>query len=426
MGRPLNKKWFGNENTGGIAGSGVASVTINTAGTYTAGLPTVEFSAPNLAGGDTATGIVHGQALSAATTANGTAYRVGDVLTVAGGTRTSSATFPVGSITTLGTPTITNGGSLYDINSPTDGDKVTFTHANLSTPLIVRITAVSGSTATTIVVEQHGIWTGTGAFPTSMAGGVGGFTATTTAKVSPPGDTNGTGLVLGFTGSNWGVYSFGTVVAQGDYTAMPSNPVSFTGGNGTSAAADITFGVKNVEITDAGNGYTSVADAAPEFSSGTAAGTSVLTTSSGIPYTDNAFETILANAFIPTLPPAAGSEGYVSGTGGSSSVLADIVKQQATRRFRVETAQGIGYCNLVAGAPAAGQMTITATDSNSGKTYYVTKLTSRRATVVPYGAAGHLFPLVNGEPQSVHWTMTTTDTTYDSATTVIINNANNA
>jgi hypothetical protein len=424
MGRPLNKKWFGNENTGGIAGSGVASVTIDTAGTYTAGLPTVEFSAPNLAGagGDTATGIVHGQALSAATTANGTAYRVGDVLTVAGGTRTSSATFPVAAIIGLGTPTITNGGSLYDITDVNVGDKVTFTHANLTTALRVRITAVSGSTATAIVVEQQGIWNGTGAFPTSMAGGVGGFTATTTAR--PGGDDNGTGLVLGFTGSNWGVYSFGTVVAQGDYTAMPSNPVSFTGGNGTSAAADITFGVKSVEITDAGNGYTSVADAAPTFSGGgTAAGTSVLTTSSGIPYTDDAFETILANAFIPTLPPAAGSEGYVSGTGGSSSVLADIVKQQATRRFRVETAQGIGYCNLVAGAPAAGQMTITATDSNSGKTYYVTKLTSRRATVVPYGTAGHLFPLVNGEPQSVHWTMTTTDTTYDAATTVIINNA---
>jgi hypothetical protein len=418
MGRPLNKKWFGNENTGGIAGSGVASVTIDTAGTYTAGLPTVEFSAPNLAGagGDTATGIVHGQALSAATSANGTAYRVGDVLTVAGGTRTSSATFPVAAIIGLGTPTITNGGSLYDVTDVNNGDKVTFTHANLTTALRVRITAVSGSTATTIVVEQQGIWNGTGAFPTSMAGGVGGFTATTTAR--PGGDDNGTGLVLGFTGSNWGVYSFGTVVAQGDYTAMPSNPVSFTGGNGTSAAADITFGVKNVEITDAGNGYTTVADAAPTFSGGTAAGTSVLTTSSGIPYTDDAFETILANAYIP----AAGSAGYVSGTGGSSSVFADIIKQQATRRFRVETAQGIGYCNLVAGAPAEGQMTVTATDSDS-KTYYVTKITSRRATVVPYGTAGHLFPLVDGEPESVHWTMTTTDTTYDSATTVIINNA---
>jgi hypothetical protein len=417
MGRPLNKKWFGNENTGGIAGSGVASVTIDTAGTYTAGLPTVSFDPPAVSGGDTATGIVHGQALSAATSANGTAYRVGDVLTVAGGTRTSSATFPVAAIIGLGTPTITNGGSLYDITDVNVGDKVTFTHANLTTALRVRITAVSGSTATAIVVEQQGIWNGTGAFPTSMAGGVGGFTATTTAR--PGGDDNGTGLVLGFTGSNWGVYSFGTVVAQGDYTAMPSNPVSFTGGNGTSAAADITFGVKSVEITDAGNGYTSVADAEPTFSDGTAAGTSVLTTSSGIPYTDDAFETILANAYIPV----AGSEGYVSGTGGSSSVLADIVKQQATRRFRVETAQGIGYCNLVAGAPAAGQMTITATDSNSSKTYYVTKLTSRRATVVPYGTAGHLFPLVNGEPQSVHWTMTTTDTTYDAATTVIINNA---
>jgi len=421
MGRPLNKKWFGNENTGGIAGSGVASVTIDTAGTYTAGLPTVSFSAPNLAGagGVTATGIVHGQALSAATSSNGTGYRVGDVLTVAGGTRTIAATFPVASITTLGTPTITNGGSLYDITDVNVGDKVTFTHANLTTALRVRITAVSGSTATAIVVEQHGVWNGTGAFPTSMAGGVGGFTATTTAR--PGGDDNGTGLILGFTGSNWGVFAFGTVAVQGDYTVMPSNPVSFTGGNGSSAAANITFGVKNVEITEAGNGYTTVADAAPTFDGGAAAGTSVLTTGSGIPYTDDAFSTILANAYIP----ASGSIGYVSGTGGSSSVFADIVKQEATRRFRVETAQGIGYCNLVAAAPSEGQMTITATDSDS-KTYYVTKITSRKATVVPYGTSGHLFPIVNGEPQSVHWTMTTDtniDPTYDANTTVVINNA---
>jgi hypothetical protein len=67
MGRPLNKKYFGNRNTGstsvttddGIGGSGIASVTI--AGSwsgFTQATSTVTFSAPQLPGGVTATGTV--------------------------------------------------------------------------------------------------------------------------------------------------------------------------------------------------------------------------------------------------------------------------------------------------------------------------------------------------------------------------------
>lgn len=398
MGRPLNKKYFGNRNigTGGneagsgggqnfaddkIGGEGVGSVTINTAGTYTAGLPTVSFSTPALPGGVQTTGTVHGNALSAATTSNGTGYQVGDVLTVAGGTKTSAATFPVASITTLGTPGITNGGSLYDVNSGSDGDKVTFTHANLSTPLRVRITAVSGSTATSIVVEQHGVWTGTGAFPTTMQGGVGGFTATTTAKVSPPGDTNGNGLILSFTGSNWGVYSFGTVAVQGDYTAMPSNPASFTGGTGTGAAATVTFGVSGVVIDEAGSGYTNVADAAPTFSGGAAAGTSVLTTDSGVTNGMNAAGN-QENAII--------AYGYVDG----SRQIVDIIRQTNGRSYKIEGADGIvRSAKLVtdADANADDEMDITATDFGGG-TYRVAKLSGRKATLVRKGSGAWEFP----------------------------------
>tara|TARA_R110000868_G_scaffold733_1_gene5331 strand:- start:520 stop:1203 length:684 start_codon:yes stop_codon:yes gene_type:complete len=65
MGRPLNKKYFGNRNIGttgtaddGIGGEGVASATITGAGTgYTTG-NVATFSAPQLPGGVTATGTV--------------------------------------------------------------------------------------------------------------------------------------------------------------------------------------------------------------------------------------------------------------------------------------------------------------------------------------------------------------------------------
>ena len=67
MGRPLNKKYFGNRNIGstsvttddGIGGNGIASVTI--AGSwsgFTQATSTVTFSAPQLPGGVTATGTV--------------------------------------------------------------------------------------------------------------------------------------------------------------------------------------------------------------------------------------------------------------------------------------------------------------------------------------------------------------------------------
>jgi len=382
----INQKYFGNRNigTGGndttgplensqnygddrIGGEGVASVTINTTGGYTSGLPTATFSAPDLPGGVRATGIVHGNGLSAATTTNGTGYYVGDVLTVVGGTKVAAATFPVSAIVGLGTPGITNGGTLYDVTNGTVGDLVTFTHANLSQGLRVRITAVSGSTATSIAVEQQGIWTGTGAFPTSMAGGVNGFTATTTARAG--GDNNGTGLVLSFTGSNWGLYSFGTVVVQGDYTVAASNPANFSGGNGTGAAATITYGVSGIVVTEKGSGYTSVSDAAITFggvADGGAVATPVLTTDDGIPYSPTNQE----NAIIA-----------YANTDDNGSKIADIIKQRGTRRFKVKTADGIALCSLKSSAVSVeGEMTITATDS-AGGTYFVTKIGARRCTV---------------------------------------------
>jgi hypothetical protein len=378
MGRPLNKKYFGNRNIGttgtgddNLGGEGVGSVTIDASGGYTSGLPTATFSVPDLGGvgGVRATGIVHGNGLSAATTTNGTGYQVGDVLTVVGGTRTSAATFPVARIVGLGTPGITDGGTLYDVTDVNVGDLVTFTHANFPvTPLIVRITAVTGSTATAIAVEQQGIWTGTGAFPTSMADGVNGFTATTTARSG--GDDNGNGLILSFTGSNWGLYSFGTVAVQGDYTVAATNPVSFTGGTGTGAAATINFGVSGIEITEKGSGYISVSDAAITFGTvadGGAAATPVLTTENGTLYSAGNQE----NAIVP----------YAKTTSGGTSKVADIIRQASATRFQVRTADGTAVCALKASAVSAqGEMTITATDSDGG-TYFVTKIGNGKATI---------------------------------------------
>lgn len=141
MGRPLNKKYFGNKNSpytdfqgdttpdSGIGGS-VASVTLGTLGSYTT-RPTVTFSGPTLVGGVTATGTVTSEALSATVSggSGGSNYTVGDLVTIstAGGSATayvasvdagnSDAILTVnftgtgasrGSFTSLGTTTTTN------------------------------------------------------------------------------------------------------------------------------------------------------------------------------------------------------------------------------------------------------------------------------------------------------------------------------
>lgn len=66
--------------------------------------------------------------------------------------------------------------------------------------------------------------------------------------------------------------------------------------------------------------------------------------------------------------------------GGSSAINGgDIIKQEASHRYLVQNAQGIGQCKLVAtNSPAAGEMYIVATDAN-GSTYWVTKLTAHKA-----------------------------------------------
>ena len=59
---------------------------------------------------------------------------------------------------------------------------------------------------------------------------------------------------------------------------------------------------------------------------------------------------------------------------GSSAVVSDIMKQEASRRYLVRNGQGHGICKLVAkasGSLLAGEMNLIATDSASG-TYYVT------------------------------------------------------
>lgn len=195
------------------------------------------------------------------------------------------------------------------------------------------------------------------------------------------------------TGEGVGGEGVASVTIVGEFSGFTAATTTVTfsapqlaGGETATGTATIVAGaVTAIVITNSGSGYTSAptvtiadSDVGAEVTTGTA--TAVLT--SGGNARQNA---IAAYAFV---------------TGGSNK-LGDIVKQVSSRRYRVRTADGTMVCSLVTDgvANAAGEMTITATDS-SGKTYYVAKLTSRKAVLIPFGTAGHEF--VSGT--SVRWT----------------------
>lgn len=94
MGRPLNKKYFGNRNVGsttsttdsGIGGKTIASVTVGGTNNNYASFPTIAFAVPSTPGGERATGTVNAGVVSVSVAGGGTLYAVGDVLTIVGGT----------------------------------------------------------------------------------------------------------------------------------------------------------------------------------------------------------------------------------------------------------------------------------------------------------------------------------------------------
>lgn len=183
----------------------------------------------------------------------------------------------------------------------------------------------------------------------------------------------GTSATLTVTNAVLGVIQAGgvSITTAGVYTSITDlTALAVTGPGNDDATFNITgMKINTVTVTAGGSGYTSVPVVA-DTPDGNATLTAVLTTT-----TANA---IAISAFVPVAD------------GGSSAVVGDIVKQEASRRYLVRTAQGLGQCALVAAAPAAGQMTMTATDS-AGGTYYVTKLTANLAYLVKGDRTGTQF-----------------------------------
>jgi hypothetical protein len=154
-------------------------------------------------------------------------------------------------------------------------------------------------------------------------------------------------------------------VSTGTVTVLFSAP-QIPGGV-TASGTPVKTGntVTSVTINTAGTGYTAaptVVFAATVGTTGT--GVAVLTTT-----LQNAIKGL---AFVP----------------GGSAKLFDIKKQEGSKRYLVNTADGRAICKLVASPTiASGEMNIIASDTN-GSTYFVKKLTARRAVLVQSTATG--------------------------------------
>jgi hypothetical protein len=194
--------------------------------------------------------------------------------------------------------------------------------------------------------------------------------------------------VTNISGAN-AVFSVTTTGAsRGDALALAAIPQDTVGitltkidgpGTANTFLVDILFRVASVSITEPGSGYDGTETftfAKPGTTVGTVpAGTIVLTTGA-----ENAI-VIRANT---------------SGI-GSTGIVGDIVKQVSTRRYKVTTADGTGVVRIgTDDTPSTGFGYIVATAAG-GNTYYVTKLTRHKATLVTKTGDGAL----NG--QAVQW-----------------------
>lgn len=153
---------------------------------------------------------------------------------------------------------------------------------------------------------------------------------------------------------------------------------------GTQAAATVSMAngtVDVITITNAGAGYTAVP--------------TVTLTSTSTTGTTATFVATLANVVSNAIAISA----WIPG--GSSAKVGDIMKQESSRRYLVNTTDGVGQCKLVTDTPAEGQMTITATDSD-GNTYYVKKLTAHRAVLIQDTGSGFQF----ADDSAAGWNLT--------------------
>lgn len=272
------------------------------------------------------------------------------------------------------TPPIT-GESVSSVTVVTQGLYTTRATVSFSTPTSPGGVQAVGNTTMEVesVTAIGGTMTGYTVGQLLTINGAGGAIV----RVASIGGTGGDDvLTVDFTGGS-----------RGELAAALPTGARTTTSNGAGAGATLTlrWRVKSVNITTAGSGYVSVADAVPTFSNGVggagdaATGTAVLTSTN-------------QNSILVTADT------------GNGDAAADIIKQVSSRRYKVTDGTTTLVCKLAAsGSLAVGEMSIVATDSDTNE-YYVTKLTAHRALLTRKALNGSAYEFATGA--SVPWNLT--------------------
>jgi hypothetical protein len=374
MGRPLNKKYFGNRNIGvngydtvdynapadddKIGGEGIASILFSNPGNYINRLPTfASFSDPSLPDGVRAQTVLHSRAQNATplSGARGGGYAYGQIIT-----DTNGSTWRVTALRVVAVSKTANGSN-YDNDNDIVFDSAI--DAKWTTALTMSVDTNSAGALGNFTVTQYGVWTGSGA-PTHVI--------CTTANTRNGADQNASGAEFNL---DYGVesvelvasadYAYGTSYAYGASNVQVGATVP---AGGTGVQLDVGFGAHHIVVTQKGSGYIGSETVTFTTTSGggevTAVGTFVLTTDSGAVGSATNQE----NAIV--------AYGWVDG----AREIVDIIKQTSSRRYRLKGADGyVRSAILVAhSSNANSQVDVTAYDSDNNQ-YWVTKITAHKA-----------------------------------------------
>ena len=436
MGRPVNKKYFGNSNGFGIGGYTITAITVNTGtrGDYIVE-PTV-LAPTTLPNGVPVETQVHSRVLSATVGAGGSGYNFNDTLSVVGGTKTVTATFTL-TQTLLTGVVISNGGTGWTV-----GDSVTITNAGGANsafevteidggnaPVTLAGVTIASTTGNFTVGGTHAFTVGqkiiaTGGFTGGGGqGGITGYTSGPTTYYVIGSPTTGAFVLSSSAGGSaldttvggtsgvtftWTPGEITDVNITTPGTRVTTNPGALSPSAGTGnvkAGATFTFGwgVKTM-IRNVLGDYTVIPTNPAYLTSGTGSGStatihwqvlSVTVTNSADNrgYAENTSTNVTFSAGVATA--AVNTVTYTETTSDQPVILArawisgarkdvDIVKQRSSRRYLVDADDSNDevIAELTAGTSSAdGEMDLTAFDS-SGYEYWVTKLTSRKALLI--------------------------------------------
>lgn len=390
MGRPLNKKFFGNTNDDAISttyddhigGEGLAIVYVDNGGNYFDRLPDVTWNTPSIPSGVTAGGYVIDKAKEAVVLASdrGTGYQIGNILTDSNGTTWRVTKLRVLDVKISNQPS----SQMFDGGENLVWDQ--WVDDNWTSPTVLRSIVSTGNPFYDLGGGDYPYNRGSSTFGV-WDGYVGGGMALAPASLNitggnlshpahPTHNTRGAGDVLGGSGDNNGYggtanFTYGVeeveLVSSIDYytveTSYDFGSIATTGGAGTGARVVVHYKIDSVMITEPGSGY--IYDGSnPPATTTTKTGSETRAVVS-FEYDNNQHNAIIAIDV-------------------DTSEIVDIVRQESATSFWVIRWDGldtkIPYLLDLAPPTANVGLYIRATDSTS-HTYWVKKISGHRVTL---------------------------------------------